>query len=101
MLQYSESTKQCHTGFNVTQEELNLITPALQNPPQGIPLLNVIGNLIAYRAGLAWTTLGHTGNCRTHPPTNQIKAHKPKNKQAWISTFTPTPSLPPFPFLEW
>jgi alkaline phosphatase len=48
-------------GFNVTQEELNLITPALQNPPQGIPLLNVIGNLIAYRAGLAWTTLGHTG----------------------------------------
>lgn len=48
-------------GFNLTQADLDLISPALQTPPQGIPLLNVIGNIIAYRAGLGWTTLGHTG----------------------------------------
>lgn len=50
-------------GFNVTQVELDLVAPALQEPPVGIPLLNVIGNIIAYRAGIAWTTLGHTGSC--------------------------------------
>jgi alkaline phosphatase len=48
-------------GFEPTQEELDLLVPALTTPPTGMPLLNVIGNIIAYRAGVAWTTLGHTG----------------------------------------
>lgn len=48
-------------GLELNQEDLALLAPALSSKPTGIPLLNVIGNIIAYRAGIAWTTLGHTG----------------------------------------
>jgi hypothetical protein len=50
-----------YAGLELTQEDIDLLNPALQTPATGIPLLNVIGNIIAYRAGIAWTTLGHTG----------------------------------------
>jgi hypothetical protein len=87
-----------YTGFEPTQEELDLLVPALKPLPTGMPLLNVIGNIIAYRAGVAWTTLGHTG---TSPVARQMTPYlldRLTFLQGWTSTFTPTPNRPRSPY---
>jgi alkaline phosphatase len=61
LLEAAKTVLREKAGLELSQEDLILLAPALSPNPTGIPLLNVIGNIIAYRAGIAWTTLGHTG----------------------------------------
>lgn len=61
LLEAAKTVLREKAGLELSQEDLILLAPALSSNPTGIPLLNVIGNIIAYRAGIAWTTLGHTG----------------------------------------
>jgi len=47
-----------YTGLNLTSQE----TYSVQNVSNSLSkLITVIGNVIAYRAGISWSTTGHTG----------------------------------------
>ena len=60
-----EQVMQQYAGFSLLPSELALIEAAIAreknvSQPTLMPLSNTIGNIIAYRAGLGFTTRGHT-----------------------------------------